>query len=224
MVRSDPDPEAQEKCLFTLGSLLYERRNYDQAVLRLQEALNKYPGNAEATRARFQLADSCRRLADQEHHSYLMNQSMSEDTRKHFLEEQHRWLRRAADEFTELAEFLQKPEARGHLSSEEQFEVPFLAADCLFNLGDYDKALARYEALAEQYRGRPEGLYALGGTARVWSARHKDDKVRQQLDEIRKNLSWLPPAKRPAWEAWLDTAGKSLTRPGDAGHGTGPGS
>ncbi len=213
MVRSDPDPEAQEKSLFTLGNLLYQRGNYAQAVRHLEEALGRFPGNPEATRARFQLADAYRRLADQEHQTYLMDTKMSEEAKDHFRAEHKRWLRKAADEFARLAEFLSTPQARGHLSAEEQLEVPFIAADCLFNLGEYDQALQRYQQLAQQHRGRPEGLRALGGTARVHTARGEYDKVPPLLEDIRKNLDWLPPSQRAAWESWLQTAGKRVPAP-----------
>ena len=37
------------------------------------------------------------------------------------------------------------PEGKGLLTLEEQVQVPFLAADCLFDLGDYDTALMAYK-------------------------------------------------------------------------------
>jgi tetratricopeptide (TPR) repeat protein len=224
MVRSDPDAEAQEKSLFMLGNLLYQRGNFRRAIQHLEEALGRYPRNPEATRAKYQLADSYRRLADQEHKTYLIDTKMDPNTRDHFLKEHQRWLQKAADEFAELAEFLQKPEARGHLSVEEQVEVPFIAADCLFNLGSYEKALARYEALAQQYAGRAAGLRALGGSARIYTSRGQWDKVWERLGEIRRGLSWLPPDQRPAWEAWLETASKQVPGYSQAGRGGRPGS
>ena len=39
---------------------------------------------------------------------------------------------------------LDKPEGQGLLTLEEQVQVPFLAADCLFDLGEYATALAAY--------------------------------------------------------------------------------
>ena len=41
--------------------------------------------------------------------------------------------------------------------------MPFLAADCRFNLGRYDEALQLYDCLAKRFVGRTEGLNALGG-------------------------------------------------------------
>jgi tetratricopeptide (TPR) repeat protein len=213
MVRSDPDPEAQENSLFTLGNILYQRGNWSQAVRHLEEATNRFPDNPEATRAHFQLADSYRRLADQEHQTYLMNTSMSDEARKHFEEEHRRWLRKAADEFAQLAEFLQKPQARGHLSAEELLWVPLIAAQCFFDLGEYDKALERYQQLAQQHRGRTEGFQALAGLVKVYVAKGKFDLVAQVLEEMRKSLDWLPAEKRAAWEAWLQIAGKQVNNP-----------
>jgi tetratricopeptide (TPR) repeat protein len=212
LLRFDANPEAQEKSLFMLGDLLYRRKNYRRVVQHLEEALGRFPPGPEGTRARYQLADSYRELANQEHKSYLMREPMSNETRQHYLEEHRRWLTKAAEEFKKLAELLQKPETRGHLTPEEQDEVPFIAAECLFNLGKYDEALVEYEKLAEQYRGQPSALRALGKEAAIFTARQEWDQVRQRLDLIRQNLSCLPDNQRAAWEEWLEVAGKTVQK------------
>ena len=48
--------------------------------------------------------------------------------------------------------------------------MPFLAADCQFDMGDYDTARRPYQVLAERYPDRLEGLNALGGMVRCYSA------------------------------------------------------
>ena len=67
LLRDDPDPEAQEMSLYALGDLLYHRGNYRLVVQRLGAAVKHFPANPEATHAHYQLADSYRQLADQDH-------------------------------------------------------------------------------------------------------------------------------------------------------------
>src|SRR5205823_4226044 len=144
--------------------LLYQRRNYRLVVRRLEEALGRFPADPEATRAHYQLADSYRQLASQENQNAIIGEGMTAENRQHHVGEHRLWLQKAAKEFEELDKFLKKPEARGHLSPEQQTRVPFILARCRFELGEYDKALETYEELAERYAGRREGLEALGGT------------------------------------------------------------
>lgn len=60
------------------------------------------------------------------------------------------YLTNASNEFLDLAKLLDTPEGKGLLTLEEQVQVPFQAADCLFDLGDYDTALMAYKILAER--------------------------------------------------------------------------
>jgi tetratricopeptide (TPR) repeat protein len=209
------DPEAYEKSLFTLGALLYKRGNYRGVVQNLEVALGRFPANPEATRARFQLADSYRQLANQSHQSYLIRENMSPDAKDHYSQLHQDYLKKAAEQFQDLEEFLQTPEARGHLTPEEQVTVPFIYADCLYNLGRYDEALAMFNRLAGRFRGQPAAVFALEGAARVYAARRDFSNMRQRLEDIRKALPGLDEKDRQTWEKWLSDCAK----PVDAGAG-----
>jgi tetratricopeptide (TPR) repeat protein len=207
MMKTDTDLEAQEKSLFTLGGILYQHGEFRRAVQHLEEALGKFPLNPEATRARLQMADSYRQLANQKSiNENLGSQKISQKTLEHFQKEHQRWLQQASEAFQELAAFLQTPEARGHLSLEEQSLVLFFGAECLFNLGQYDRALRQYETLITTYRGREPGIWGLSGTVQVYAALNEPGKVRERLDEIQKNLNWLPESKRGEWMDYLRRA------------------
>ena len=58
-------PEAPEFVdgLFLLGDVLERRGDYEQAIARMKEALDRYPDDARVGRARFLLADSFRKSA-----------------------------------------------------------------------------------------------------------------------------------------------------------------
>jgi tetratricopeptide (TPR) repeat protein len=211
------DPEAYERSLFTLGSLLYKRGNYRGVVGNLEVALGRFPSNPEATRARFQLADAYRQLANQEHQSYLIRENMSAGAKEHYSQQHQVYLKKAAEQFQELEEFLQTPEARGHLTPEEQTAVPFICADCLYNLGRYEDALEMFNSLSARFAGQPPGVFALEGAARVCAARRDFPQMRQKLEEIRKALPGLPEKDRHVWEKWLADCEKPVDTP-DAAH------
>ena len=84
--------------------------------------------------------------------------------------------------------------------------MPFLAADCHFDQGEYPVALAAYERLAARYAERLEGLNALGGMVRCYSALGDTEKMEQALARIEQMLPKMPDPVRLQWSEWLKTA------------------
>lgn len=210
-LRFEPDVDAREQSLFALGNVCYQRRDYRAVVRWLEEALGHFPANADATRAHFQLADSYRQLAARAKQDELNGESKNREFQEHLRKEHLRWLRKAADEFQELSTFLDKPESAGHLAAEERADVPFIAADCRFNLGQYKEALAIYEKLIAAHPNQLPGLNALGGAVRCHAALGDKDALRQRLDEIRRVLSGMDESVRQQWDDWLIVAAKPVT-------------
>jgi hypothetical protein len=190
---------------------MYRREKYRVVVQYLDEAVGRFPSNPEATRAHYQLADSYRQLSSLAQLRYLSKEKMSDEMRSQFLKEHRRWLGKAATQFEELAAQLERGENRGHLAADVEIQVPFIAADCLFDVGNYPEALNRYLLLAQRYhrQGVPE-VRALGGAVKVYYAQQRPDLMRQRLEEIRAAVPTLPEKERPGWLEWLQMAGKRI--------------
>lgn len=222
----DPDPEAQDKSRFALCSLLYQggpkfARNYRRVVALLEGALERAPLSPEAVLARYQLADSYRQLAAQRFINHYMSEKLSTDAHKHYLEENRRSLARAAEEFAKLEQWVDNPELCSLLSVKQRVETPFVVAECNFNLGNYEKALNKYEALAKKWGTRPEGLWALGETVRCHGAMGDYEKLRQRVEDIRKLLPTVlgfSDADRKYWHDWLAQVSKKLPPPEKESH------
>ncbi len=211
---ADPDPEAEEQSRFALGNLYYKRGKYLQVVEELGAAVKRFPANPDGTRAHYHLADSYRQLADQAlADANAVDVTGSREKRDHAMKLHREYLTNASNEFLDLAKLLDTPEGKGLLTLEEQVQVPFQAADCLFDLGDYDTALMAYKILAERYPGRLEGLNALGGMVRCYSALGDTVNVQQRLAEIDTLLPKMPKQVRDQWSEWLTTARKPVTTP-----------
>ena len=156
----------------------------------------------EATRARFQLAESCRLLADEAQRKVLDNTARTPEEVEHLEKDKRYWLKKAADEFFELAQFLDKPESAGQSTPEERIQVPFQAAICRFNNAEYDIALDIYTHIADTFKVPPVPapsdlaaealakrypqlrLEALAGVVRCHAAMGQPDKVRTALAEL----------------------------------------
>jgi tetratricopeptide (TPR) repeat protein len=214
----EPDREAQEKSKLALCSLLYQSatnaklpQNYRRVVVLLEGAIDHYPATAEAVRARYQLADSYRQLAAQRTVTHFMSERLSPEAQDHYVEENRRALTRAAEEFGKLEEMLQNADQGSLLSLKQRDEVPFIVAQCRFNLGEYDKALQKYDELARKWGNRPQGLWALGGTVQCFGSMGDFDQLRQRADHIRtllSNTEGLSEVDRQQWLDWLNQVSK----------------
>jgi tetratricopeptide (TPR) repeat protein len=211
LMHIEPDPETQAQTLFALSDLLFQKGRWNDAVQRLEEALSRFPKQPQTPRAHFQLGVSYMKLAMQQHVALSENGFRDEEVRRHIQELYRGWLDKACIEFENLAQFLQLPEASDRLPPEESSAIPFLAAECRFNLGDYPRALEIYMRLLDRYKGRLEALNALGGIARCYAATEQWDKLGRTLEDIRLGVKSIEdPAVRQAWEQWLNTASKPL--------------
>jgi Tetratricopeptide repeat len=201
----DRDAEALEQSLYMLGNFAFQHHEYLEVTQRLEEAVGQFPSNPEQARARYQLAESYRQLAADAMRDALLGDSPNPEYLKHLREKHRHFLQKAADEYQELAGILEKPESAGHLTPEERQLIPFTAARCRFDLGQYVDALTLYDRLIDQKISVTVTLQALGGAARCHIGLNQRDKLRQCLDEIRKGIASLDKGQQEQWEEWLST-------------------
>lgn len=205
-----PVAEAVEGSLYLLGTILFQRGEHNLARLYLSEALDEYPKSEWGQRGRFQLAEANHRMA------YEMLKLTPPDggqtERVDHVQKQFRtMLLEASRHYKQLR--LTLPTDRGKidpLSDLEEVYVGFMEARCLYDRGDYQASLERYNALAKLYSGRPEKLQALGESVRCYIGLQDEKGFRQRVGEVRKLLGTLDPEMRVGWEQWLEKAGKQF--------------
>ena len=92
-LESDPAmQEVLEQACFALANICYTRKDYLTVVRKLKEVLHKLPASMEASKARYELADSYRLLADQQER--LLNDGTTykdQRTRDHWMETCKEW-------------------------------------------------------------------------------------------------------------------------------------
>lgn len=224
----DRDAEAEEKSRFAFCSLLHQSasklslNNYRQVVQILENHLDRLAVTPESVLARFQLADSYRQLAAQSTVNRYMEVKMSTDAHDHYMEVNRRYLGRAAEEFEKLEDVLKDAALAALLTNKQRLEIPFIVAQCRSNLGEYEKALQKYDELAKKWGNRPEGLFALGGTAECYGRMGDLKQIRERAEQIRTMLpttEGLSEADRQKWLEWLTQISKApeLSRERDAG-------
>jgi len=212
----DSEPETRAQSTFALANLLYQRKQYTLVVRRLEVAIGQFKesplfkDSPELTRARFQLADSYRQMAAIESQNLHAGGPISDKARDHFEKQYKLWQRHAADEFSSLDRHLQDPAGQDHLTREQRTQVPFIAAKCIFNLGQHEDALKLYERLIKQHGHSAEGLDALGGAVSCHAQMRKADLIRQRMLQIEMALPHVPPEVQNPWKKWLEDARKQL--------------
>jgi tetratricopeptide (TPR) repeat protein len=207
----DPDAEAEEKSRFALCSLLYQGAtklpaNYRKVVQNLEGHIDHLSVTPEAVRARFQLADCYRQLTAQSTVNRYSLEKMSTDAHDHYLDVNRRYLTRAIAEFSKVEELIKDESLAALLTKKQRLEVPFIVAQCRFNLGEYDQALQKYDELAKKWGNTPEALFALSGAVQCYGGMGDHEHLRQRAEQIRDMLPktvGLPEADRRKWQDWL---------------------
>lgn len=212
LLRFDPDTDAQEKSLFAIGSIFFQRKNYRMVVRRYEEALERFGKNNQAVRARLQLGEAYRQLANQEQQNFILGEKTTDETKMHYQAEHRKWLQKSADTYQDLEQLADSPLGITQLSEEERLLIPLLAAECKFNMGQYEAAMLIYSRLAAKTRGKKEMLHALGGMVRCHSALGQFDLVAQRLVELKIQLNSMDDSVRKEWEPWVALASKPIQK------------
>jgi hypothetical protein len=221
----DADAEAEEKSRFALCSLLYQSAaklpaNYRKVVQNLEGHIDHLSVTPEAIRARFQLADSYRQLTAQSTVNRYSLEKMSTDAHDHYLDVNRRYLTRAVEEFGKLEEHIKDAALAALLTNKQRLEVPFIVAQCRFNLGEYEKALQKYDELAKKWGNTPEALFALSGAVQCYGGMGDYGQLQRRAEQIRDMLPktvGLPEADRRKWEDWLTQISKTSPPPAKDG-------
>jgi tetratricopeptide (TPR) repeat protein len=164
LMSAEPDREAQEKSLYALADLLYQRRDYRAAMQRWELALNLYPTNPTASLARYRLGDCYRHLADVELQGLALERPFAAHTQGHFRKQFKVWLEKAGANYQKLIDDLEARQTTGPISEAEATllrQVQFALAACRFDEGNYDEAIRLFDKLARRYENQVEGLRAV---------------------------------------------------------------
>ncbi len=199
---SDLDPEANEfrESLFTLGELYYRSNRWSDAILRLEEAITRYPQDPGVPRAMFWLGDSYRQSAAEIAAAVKKDPRIAERDQ---LEQARRdRLRRAAALFRDLIsrvdpEVLKlaggvKTEPLSGLQEDYLRQAYLNQADCLFELGDYSAAVKQYDQAATRF---PQTLVAMQAYVQVvnsYLAMNEPAQARAAAERVRWMLQRIP--------------------------------
>jgi tetratricopeptide (TPR) repeat protein len=217
---AEQDREAHEKTLYTLGYILFRRREFDLAAKRWEEALRNYPGSPTALLACYRLGLCYRGLADPAAHN--LRPSDLPDRQQRSAGQFGILLEKAAARFQKVVDDLQaRPTAPPLTGTDATLlrDASFALADCRFEQGLYEEAKRLYIGLKTKYDLQVEGLTARKQLYLCYIASMAPEKPEENLElarrtllEMRTILSHLDegafrgrpePETRAAFEHWL---------------------
>ena len=191
-------PAAKEwrDSLFALGDLLHLAGRDADAIVRLEEALRRYPDAPQAIAARYLLADSSRRLAISIRAG--LAKEISSAVRSESRAEVSRHIHRALDVFAGLQSDLSRRNAED-LTEQEMAELRnarFALGDVYLELERYPEALRAFQSAANHYATSPEVLDAYLQIANVYRRMDRPAEARTSLEQARLALRRIPPEAR----------------------------
>ncbi len=209
-------PASQEwrQSLFEVGHLKHIQGEYAEAVNRLGEAIRRYPDAPEALEARYLIADSHRRMAEQSQRE--LRASLVRNVRLSRSKQIQALLLKALEEYREIQEILAERQQVASLTPEEKAILRntfFAAGETQFDLGKYGEAVRTYTTAAYRYQSDPAALLAYLQIAAAYERLQKTEDARNTLKQAKVVLGRIQaddsftrstPFTRSQWEQLLD--------------------
>ncbi|MEM1329305.1 MAG: tetratricopeptide repeat protein [Planctomycetota bacterium] len=204
--------------LIELGRLYYQIAEFERAIERLEESVERYPEDEQVELLRFLLADAYR-LSAGEIDERLTLEEMPDTARARLETERDDRLRRAMVLYGRVRDELETRDPRRR-SAAEALNLKhsyFYLGDCAFDLEDFAAAIGHYDTARERFPSDPSSLVALVQIVNAYvelgdmeRARTADERARrffQSLPESALDDPNLPMTRRD-WERWLDSSAR----------------
>jgi tetratricopeptide (TPR) repeat protein len=201
--------------LFALGELLHAEGAYEDAVARLEEAVERYPDDPAADQARYLAAESHRRWAAQLQDKLrkdLLGAARAAQTR-----EIQDLYAKSLDGFRGLQAALLKRHETEELTDLERALLRncyFAVGSVLVETGQYEAAVKAYAAAANRYQNAPEVLQAYVRMAEACRRLGRPAEARSILEQAKVVLGRMKPESdfreatnysREDWSALLES-------------------
>jgi tetratricopeptide (TPR) repeat protein len=212
--RARPDSVAYRDALVELGEFYHRKGEYARAVERLTEAVDRYPGHERAAVLVYKLGDANRLAAAQ----------LDADLAKPMPQARRDELRRYRAERLAAAHAAYQRVGPVVAAKDERRRTPldtmaarnalFYLGDVAFEQGDFDAAIAAYDAARQAYASEPAALVAMVQIVNAYAAQGRWPEAITANARAQQQLAALPesawndpnlPMERKHWERWLDT-------------------
>lgn len=209
----DPKSEEFRQALLELGMLNYKSGRYEQAIARLNEFKSRYEKDENIPQVLFMTADSFRK-SSQQLSQKLATASAADpgfDPAEIDSTKRQRLGQAKALYDQSIEKFKQVPPSD---DTEKLYEklAHFYRADCLYDLGEYEKSIPLYDTAAFKYQDDPSALAAYVQIVNAWCRLNKPEQAKAANERAKWVLRRIPPEAftngtfsmpKEYWEQWL---------------------
>lgn len=200
--------------LAEFGTMCYRNGNYDRAIERIEEMLERYPTTPNAELLRFRLADSYRRSAETTRAA--TGEGLPLEQRQSAERTVRDRLSKAAIAFDQTRRALEAKPPHKRTVVEETYlrNSYFYLGDCEYMQGNYDESIRAYTAARDRYPTDPASLVAMTQIVNANLERGDYKAAATANERARRFYKSLPsevwndpdlPMTRENWERWLDS-------------------
>lgn len=211
---AESDSVVFRDALFELGRYYARTGAHEQAIERLEEALDRFPDDPEVHAARFRLADAYRLSAGAL--AKRLGEAMPDVDRQKLETLRSDRLNKSLGLYEQTRRALEAlpPGRRTALDDLYLRNSYFYLGDCAFDLGQYDTAVRHYTAARDRYPTDPASLVAMIQIVNANLAAGQYDAALTANERARRFYKSLPeevwddpnlPMARKDWERWLDS-------------------
>lgn len=207
-----PESDEYREALIELGRIFYKRGDYEDAISRLTEAVDRYGDTEKGQELRYLLADAHRMSAGDI--AQQLSEPLPESRAIVLRGERAKRLEEALGLYTQVIDgYLEDP---GKVMSEVERlffrNAFFYCGDCAFDLGRFAEARTMYDRAARRFERDPASLIALVQIVNTWceegdfkNARVANERARHQFKNIPDSAFDDPnlPMNRKHWKDWL---------------------
>jgi tetratricopeptide (TPR) repeat protein len=189
-----PASKEWREALFSLGRLYYETHRYDQAAVRLEEAVARYPTAREALDARYLLAEAYLRGASQTYDQSLAD-TIAEARSRH-ARQSEQGLQAALPHYEHVLHALNERQDAAPLAPWEKAMLRncyFGRSTVLFQLARFEEAIQVYVAIANRYQDTPEVLEAYVQMATCYRRLNRPQDARGTLLQAKVVFNHIKP-------------------------------
>lgn len=217
-------PEADEfrQAVFELAMLYYRTDRFEESVARFEEFVERYPDDTRMGQLLFLMADSYRKSAGLlDGRLVSATASTSEgptlDVNEINAARVERLRKARALYDRAIAHFRDRPPVAD--PERMYFRLShFYRADCLYDLGEYEQAIALYDTAAFKFQDDPSALAAYVQIVNAYCALGKVEEAKTANERAKWLLRRIPSEAftdgsftmpRQYWEQWLKWSGES---------------
>ncbi|HEX8340852.1 MAG TPA: tetratricopeptide repeat protein [Tepidisphaeraceae bacterium] len=210
----DPTSLDFQTALFELGQLYSRMQRHEEAIVRMEEFAKRYPTDDRVGRLTFLMADGYRKSAQSLGAQFVV--ASAEKKPGVDLEElriaHHGRLTKAKALYDRVVErYRESPPARDPDKLYHRLSY-FYRADCVYDLGDYQQAIALYDNAAFRFQDDPSALAAYVQIVNAWCRLGKTAEAKVANERAKWLLRRMPAdafangtfsMPKDYWEQWL---------------------